>query len=236
MRPQVLLLWVLVIISGSVRAQAPGDSTFSLLVNTSTSYSHASDPHINRWLKKYRYPGEPSLPANLNLEIAAIPVSSRIMYSLRISMILSTHNLSSMNLFGGVYDGIVKTRTILLFAGMGAGYHTDMITLNGEMPADYKVIATQYRRQLSLHRAGLFVEPAMRAFWYAIHYHNLRLGLFAGLGYDMNFNSHWKLGYYENRGGKYSHFKKIRNPADQQNVSEYGFSYSVGLSLQIIFH
>jgi hypothetical protein len=236
MRPRLLLLWVLMTISGSVLAQAPRDSTFSLLVNSNMSYTHASDPHINRWLTKYGYPAEPRVPANLNLEVAAIPASSRIMYSLRVSTIVSTRSLSSINLLGGVYKAIVKTRSLLLFGGLGAGYHADMITLNGDMPADYKALAAQYNRQLSLHRAGLFVEPAIRAFWYGVHYHNLQLGVVAGLGYDMDFNSHWKLGYYENRGGKYSHFKKIRNPADQQKVSEYGFSYNAGLSLQIHLH
>jgi hypothetical protein len=236
MRPHSLLLVILLTIAGSVSAQAPKDSTFSLIFSNSISYTHASDPHINRWLAKYSYPAEPRLPANINIEIAAIPASSHFLYSLKVSTIVSARNLTSINVLGGFYGAIVKNRSLLVFAGFGAGYHADMITLNGNMPADYKALATQYNRQLSLHRTGLLVEPSVRAFWYALHYHNLQLGLFAALGYDMDFNSHWKLGYYENRGGKYSHFKKIKNPVDQQRVSEYGLSYNAGLSLRIRLH
>lgn len=236
MRPHSLLLVTFLAVSGSVFAQAPRDSSFSLLFSNSISYTHASDPHINRWLAKYNYPAEPRFAPNINIEMAAIPASSRFLYSLKVSSAVSTHDLTSIDLLGGIYGALVRNSSFLIFAGFGAGYHADMITLNGDMPADYKALAAQYNRQLSLHRAGLLFEPAVRAFWYALHYHNLQLGLFAALGYDMDFNSHWKLGYYEDRGGKYSHFKKIKNPADQQRVSEYGLSYNAGLSLRVRLH
>ncbi len=242
MRLHTLLLGIfltgagLLTAAGPVFSQAPKDSSFSLLINNSLSYSHANDPHINRWLTKYGYPAEPHMPKSLNIELAAIPASSRILYSLNVSTIVSAKNLSTINLLGGVYGAFIKTPSLLVFAGFGAGYHVDMITLNGNMPADYKELAAKYNRQLSLHRAGLFVEPAVRAFWYAVHYHNLQLGLFAALGYDMDFNYRWRLGYYETRSGKYSHFKKIKNPADQQRVSEYGISYNAGLSLRLRLH
>ena len=235
MRPHVLLLGILLAGAGPARTQAPKDSSFSILLNNSISYTHASDTHINRWLTKYGYPAEPRVPANLNFELAAIPASSQFLYSLRVSTVIDTRDLSSINLLGGVYRAIVKKRSLLLFAGLGAGYHEDMITLNGNLPPDYKALASQYNQQLSLHRSGLFAEPALRGFWYPLHYRNLQLGLYGSLGYDMDFNSHWKLGYYENRGGKYSHFKKIQNPSDQQKVSEYGISYNAGLSLRLGF-
>jgi hypothetical protein len=227
------MLGILLTATELVFAQAPKDSSFSLLVNTSISFTHANDLHINRWLAKYGYPTEPHVPASLNFELAAIPVSSRILYSLKVSTIISAKNLSSFNLLGGVYKAIIKKRSFMLFAGLGAGYHDDIITLNGDMPPDYKVLAAQYNKQLSLRREGLFVEPAARVFWFPLSYHNVQLGLVAGLAYDMDINSRWKLGYFDNNDGKYNHFKKIRKPADQQKVSEFGVAYNIGLNLRI---
>lgn len=227
------MLGVLLTATELVFAQAPKDSSFSLLIDNSISFTHANDLHINRWLAKYGYPTEPHVPASLNFELAAIPVSSRTLYSLKVSTIISAKNLSSFNLLGGVYKALVKKRSFMLFVGLGAGYHNDIITLNGDMPPDYKVLAAQYNKQLSLRREGLFVEPAARVFWFPLSYHNLQLGLVAGLAYDMDINSRWKLGYYDNNDGKYNHFKKIRKPADQQKVSEFGIAYNIGLTLRI---
>jgi hypothetical protein len=233
MRLHGIMLGILLTATELVFAQAPQDSSFSVLVNSTISFTHANDLHINRWLAKYGYPVESRVPASLNVELAAIPVSSLILYSLKVSTIISAKNLTSFNLLGGVYKAIVKKKSFLLFAGLGAGYQNDIVTLNGDMPQDYKVLAAQYNKQLSLRREGLFVEPAARVFWYPVSYHNLQLGLAAGLAYDMDINSRWKLGYYDNNNGKFNHFKKIRKPADQQKVSEFGIAYNIGLTLRL---
>jgi hypothetical protein len=229
-----VLLVLLMTFSEFVFSQAPGkDSSFSLLFNSSISFSHADDPHINRWLTKYGYPNEPHVPASLNFELAAIPVSSRVLYSLKISTIVSGKNLTSFNILGGFYGAIVHSRSFLLFAGLGTGYHDEIIGLNGDMPADYKELAKKYQKQLVLRRTGLFVQPAARAFWYPISCHQVQVGLFADLGYDLDLNSRWKLGYFQTGNTHLNRFRKINKPADQQKVSEYGLAYNAGLSVRI---
>lgn len=231
-----LLFVIFLAAPGIVYSQAPKDSAFSLLINNSISFTHANDPHLNRWLAKYGYPRESHVPASLNIEVAAIPVASRLMYSLKLSTIISGKNLSSFNLLAGLYYTILKNKNLLLLAGLGAGYHRDIISLNGNLPPDYRQLAAQYNRQLSLRRAGLFVEPAFRAFWFPLHYRGWQLGLFGGLGFDMDFNSQWRLGYYDNRHGVSNHFIKLKKPSDQQRVSEYGVAYNGGISLHFHLH
>lgn len=232
----ILVLLVLTA-SESAWSQASGDSTFSLLFNTSLSFTHANDPHINRWLEKYGYPTEPHIPTSLNLEISAIPVASRLMYSVRLSTITSGKNFSSFNILGGLYTALIKKPAFQLYVGGGAGFHCDIITLNGNMPPDYLELAKQYSTsQLALRRDGLFVEPAAKAFWYPLHIHNLRVGLFGGLGYDLDLNSRWRLGYYNNNHGQYSHFRKLKKPDDQRQVSEHGLSFNTGLSIRLDLH
>src|SRR5882757_4429755 len=228
MKLRQLIFVFFLMVPAAVFSQTPKDSAFSLLINSSIIFTHANDPHMNRWMAKYGYPAEPHVPASLNLEIAAIPVASRLMYSLKLSTIISGKNLSSFNLLAGLYEALIKTRHFLLLPGIGAGYHRDIITLNGDLPADYRELATQYNRQLSLRRAGLFMEPAARAFWFPLSYRGWQLGLFGGLGFDMDFNSQWRLGYYDNRHGAYNHFIKLKKPSDQQRVSEYGLAYNGG--------
>jgi hypothetical protein len=238
MKLQQLILVILLTAPGIVfsQTQAPRDSAFSFLINSSISFTHANDPHINRWMARYGYPAEPHVPASVNVEIAAIPVASRLMYSLKLSTIISGKNLSSFNLLAGLYESMIKTGNFLLLAGIGAGYHRDIISLNGDLPTEYRQLATQYGKQLSLRRAGLFVEPALRAFWFPVSFHGWQLGLFGGLGFDMDFNSQWRLGYYENKHGRYNHFIKLTKPSDQQRVSEYGLAYNAGLSLHFHLH
>jgi hypothetical protein len=230
------MLGILLTATGFAFAQVPQDSTFFLLLNSHASWSHANDLHINRWLAKYGYPAESRVPASANLELAAMPMGSRLLFSIKASTIVSDKNLSSLNLLTGLYYALIRKRSFLLFAGLGAGYQDDIITLNGDMPQEYKVLAAQYNRQLSLRRQGVFVEPSTRVFWYPVSLHHLQVGLTAGLGYDLDFNSRWRLGYYDSNAGKYSHFKKIRKPSDQQKVSEFGLSYNAGLSLRLQLH
>lgn len=214
-------------------AQAPVDSTFSLMFNGGLSFTHANDPHINRWLAKYGYPTEPHVPTSLHFELSAMPVNSRQMYSVRVSVINSGKNLTSFNLLLGMYTALVKDRNFLLMAGAGVGIHRDIIALNGDMPLEYKQLATRYNRPLGLRRGGFLVEPALRAFWFPVNIHQLQLGLFAGAGVDLDFNSRWRLGYFDNSKGKASHFKKLTKPADQQRVSECGLAYNAGLTFRL---
>jgi hypothetical protein len=229
-----VLGWLLV--SGSVFAQTRNDSSFSLLFNPSISFTHANDVHINRWLQKYGYPTIPDVPSSYNFEIAAIPSFSRLLYDLRLSSINSVNNLSSFNLMAGLYASAIKTHTLLVFLGGEFGLHRDIITLNGNLPAEYQQLVPQAHGQLALRRAGLCLEPGAKFIWYPLHLGVLQIGLLGGLAYDMDLNSHWKFGYYSNNHGKYGHFKGISRPSDQQKVSEHGFSYSAGLSFRLNLH
>lgn len=227
----LILLLTIEIHGFSQTTPAGKDSSFSILFNSGIGFTHANDPHVNKWLEKYGYPAEPHVPASLHFELAAMPASSRMLYSLRLSTIVSAKNFTSFNIFGGAYYGIVKKSGFLIFAGLGAGYHNDIITLNGNLPPDYQKLASQYGHQLSLHRTGLFLEPAARLYWYPLSTRTIQFGLFANLGFDMDFNSSWKLGYYGNKG-KYNHFKKLKSPSDQKKASEYGLDYCAGLSIR----
>jgi len=218
-------------------SQAGTDSSFSLLINSGLSFTHANDPHINRWLQRYGYPTEPHVPSSLNFELAAMPASSPLLYSLKLSTINSGKNLTSFNVLAGLYTSLIKTRSFLLFLGAGAGYHSDIIRLNGQMPPDYMELAALHGFPLALRRTGLFIEPGLRAFWYPVSFHTLQLGVYGGLAYDLDFNSRWRLGYYNNNHGKSGgHFKQLKKPGDQLKVSEYGLSVNAGLSLRIHLH
>lgn len=235
------LLFLLLATAGAAFCQAQPehaqDSSFSLLINSGLSFTHANDPHINRWLEKYGYPTEPHVPSSFNLELAAIPASSRLLYSIKMSAINSGQNLSSFKFLAGLYGALVKTRSFLLFAGASAGYHSDIIRLNGNLPPDYQQLVALYHFPLALRRTGLSLEPGIKAFWYPVSFHNLQLGVYGNLSYDFDFNSHWHLGYYSNNHGKSGgHFKQLKNPSDQLKVSEHGTCFGGGLSLRVHLH
>jgi hypothetical protein len=233
MKLQGFMLVILLAASGSVYSQTPGDTTFSLFVNSSLSFTHASDPHINHWLEEYGYPTEPHVPTSLNFEAAAIPADSRVMYAIRLSTITSGNDLTSFTLSAGAYAAVVKTRSLLVLVGGALGYHADIITLNGKLPAAYEQLAAQYDvSSLALRRSGLYMEPAARIVWYPVHIGFVQIGIFGGLGYDVDLNSQWRLGYYSDVHGKDDDFKKLKKPSDQQKVSEHGFSLSAGLSVR----
>lgn len=236
MKPSSLLIWVLLAANTTTHAQVGADSTFSLLFNTGLSFTHANDPHINRWLKTYGYPTEPRVPTSVNFELAAMPEASRLLYSVKVSTINTGNNLSSYNAMLGAYAALVKHRSFLFFAGGMAGLHGDIITLDGNIPPAYKEMAASHPEPLALRRRGLVVEPGVRLFWYPVNIHSVQIGLYGGLGYDLDFNSRWRLGYYSNDHGKYSHFRGLGKPTDQQRVSEYGIFYAAGLSFRVNLH
>ncbi len=236
MKPFGLLLCTLLTVSVSALAQRQEDSSFSLLISGGMSFTHANDPHINRWLQKYDYPAEPHVPSSINMEVAAIPSSSSLLYDIRLSTINSGSNLSSFNISAGLYKALLKTQSFLFFVGGNVGLHGDIITLNGNLPPEYQQLATQYHSPLALRRRGLYIEPAARAFWFPLRFHSVQVGFYGGLGYDMDLNSQWKLGYYSNNHGDYSHFRGLGKPSDQQRVSEHGFSLGGGLTIRINLH
>lgn len=227
------LVFVVLAAAPPAFSQAPRDSSFSLLFNSGVSFTHANDPHINRWLSRYGYPTEPHVPSSVNFEVAAIPAHSRLLYGIRLSTITSGDNLSSYNAVAGVYYAFLRTPHFLLFAGGSAGLHGDIIKLNGNVPTAYKEMAAAHTEPLALRRRGLVLEPGLRALWYPVHIRNVQLGAYGGLGLDMDFNSRWRLGYYNNDHGKYAHFRGLGKPSDQIRVSEYGIFYSMGLSARL---
>jgi hypothetical protein len=233
MKRGFFILAILITASGRLFSQAPVDSTFSLMFNGGLSFTHANDPHINRWLAKYGYPTEPHVPSSLYFELSAMPVNSRLMYDIRVSTINSGKNLTSFNLMTGLYYELIKKRTFLLLAGAGVGFHRDIIALNGNLPPEYKQLAARYNKPLGLRRGGLLLEPALRAFWFPLSLRKLQVGLFASAGCDMDFNSRWRLGYFDNSQGRSSRFRRLTKPADQARVSEYGLAYNMGLSFRL---
>lgn len=230
--------WVLglLLLAGSASSQTRADSSFSLLFNPSMSFTQTNDEHINHWLSRYGYPTIPKVPSSYNFEMAAIPAYSRLLYSLRLSTINSVNNLSSFNVMGGLYAGLIKSKSFLLFAGGATGLHRDIITLNGNLPPEYQQFATRVHSQLALRRAGLRLEPGLRVYWYPLHVGLLQIGLSGGLAYDVDLNSHWKLGYYSNNHGRYGHFKTLSRPNDQVKVSDHGLTYGAGLSFRFRLH
>lgn len=223
---------------GSAYAQTTSDTTFSLFFNCSLHFNHANDPHINHWLKEYGYATEPHVPMSLSFEAAAMPANSRLLYSVHLSTITNANYLTAFHLGAGLFAAPVKTRHFLLFLGGSVGYHADIINLNGNLPPAYEDLAVKYNAPLALRRAGVFVAPMMRVFWYPLHFGKVvQLGLTGGAGYVIDWNSMWRLGYYSNDHGKFDHFRKLVNkPSDQQKVSERGFSLSAGVSLRFNLH
>lgn len=232
-------LLVLLLPAGeSAYAQTASDSTFSLFFNSSLNFNHANDPHINHWLKEYGYPAEPHVPTSLSFEMAAMPANSRLLFSVHLSTVTNANDLTSFNLGAGFFYSLAKTNHFMLFLGSSQGYHADIITLNGNLPPAYEELSVRYNTPLALRRTGLSIAPMMRIFWYPIRLGNvLQIGITGGIGYAVDLNSEWRLGYYSNEHGKYGHFKKLVNrPTDQQKVSEHGFVLSTGLSLRFNLH
>ena len=179
-----LLVLVLLAAVGSAFSQVRQDSSFSLFFNGGISFTHANDPHINRWLEKYGYPTVPHTPTSINFELAAIPTNSRLLYSIRLSTIKSSSNLSSYNAMLGLYTALFKSQTFLLYAGGSVGLHGDIIHLNGAIPVEYQQL-DKYNDPLALRRRGPVLEPAVRALWYPIRIHSVQIGVYGGLGYDL---------------------------------------------------
>jgi hypothetical protein len=218
--------------------QTFSDSTFSLFFNCSMSFTHANDPHLNRWLAQYGYPAEPHVPTSLNFETAAMPANSRLLFSINLSTISNAKDLSTYSIGAGLFAAAIKTKQFLLFFGGSVGYHADIVSLNGSLPPAYEDLAVKYNTSLSLRRGGLSVAPMMRIFWFPIRLGNsLQIGIIGGAGYALDLNSNWRLGYYSNEHGKYNHFKRLVNkPSDQHKTSEHGVIFDAGISVRFNLH
>jgi len=230
------LVFFLLTATAPAYSQSAPDPGFPLFFNSGMSFTHARDPKINHWLEKYGYPPEPRVPTSYNFEIAAMAANSRLMYTVRVSTVNTLANLSSYSFCAGVYSAIVKRRSLKLLLGGAMGYHDDIIKLNGEVPAEYRQHPAPPQSELALRRSGLFLAPGARLFWYPVNIRNVQLGLFSTLGYDLDLNSRWRLGYYSNDHGQYDHFRKIEKPDDQSRVTEYGVSAGAGLSVCVNLH
>jgi len=205
------------------------DSTFSVMFNMSTVFTTAKDPKINNFLTKYGYRAPQNVPVGINLEIAAIPFNSKMMYSLQGGTIISKQDIVSAHFTLGAYRRFLERKHFWLLAGLGLGTHGDRVVLDGNMPQSFDSLAKVYNKLLSLHRTGFLVEPAVRFFWNPIQTKKIQIGLFAGTAYDFGFNTRWNLGYFK-ENGQFTSFKRIGKPTNVQTQKEFGWAFTDGIS------
>jgi hypothetical protein len=205
------------------------DSTFSILFNVSNVFFTAKNQKIDKFLTRYGYNAPQNIPVGINIELAAIPFNSKMMYSLKAGTIVSKQDLITSDFTLGAYRRFFERKQFRIMAGAGLGKHGDRIVLNGNVPPNIDSLAHQYNRVLSFHRTGFLIEPAVRFFWYPVQTKKFQLGLFANAAYDFAFNTRWKLGYY-NQNGQFTSFKKIKRPTNVQTEHELGWAFSDGIS------
>jgi len=210
------------------------DSTFSLLFNASTIFYTAKDSRINNFLDKYGYTSPQTVPMGIRLELAVIPFESKMMYSINAATVVSRQSIVTADFSLGAYRRFVEKKNFWIVAGLALGVHYDRIVLNGNLPPSFDSIANIYGNRLSLHRAGFVAEPSTKIYWYPFQWQKFQIGMFAGVGYDFDFNSQWKLGYY-NKNGTYTTFHRIRQSSNVKTHHEYGWVFTAGLSACIKF-
>ncbi len=116
----------------------------------------------------------------------------------------------------------------MIAAGLSVGEHFDRVVLNGKLPSFPDSLSQAYHTTLSLRRTGLVIEPATKFFWYPFQKKKMRMGIFGGIYYDLDFNSRWRVGYYPHNSGP---FKNLRKPTSIRTSQESGWVYSLGLSI-----
>jgi hypothetical protein len=205
------------------------DSTFSILFNLSNVFFTARDPKINNFLTKYGYIPQQNVPVGINLELAAVPFDSKMMFVLNGGTIVSRQSIVTSNFTLGAYRRFFERKSIWLMGGLGIGAHGDRIALSGEIPPNFDSLQRVYNRLLSLHHSGFLVEPAARFYWYPYRTKRLQIGLFAAAAYDFAFDSKWKLGYY-NQNGQFTSFKKIGKTSSVPTQQQFGWAFSDGVS------
>jgi hypothetical protein len=204
------------------------DSSYVVMFNVSSLFYAPKDMNINKFLNKYGYAPPRNIPTGLRFELAGMPAGGRMIYCLNAGTIVSRQDISTADLSLGVFRRFFETNHIWLLGGLSLGGHFDRIVLNGKLPPALDSLSKQYNATLSLHRTGLVVEPAVKLFWYPLKTKRYQLGLFGGVYYDLDFNSHWRVGYYPHNGHS---FKYLRKPTSVSTVREFGWVFSSGLSV-----
>ncbi len=212
----------------SLRHRYYGDSAFSFMASSSMVFYTAKDQRINKFMGKYGYVPPKAVPVGIRFEISTIPFGSKMVYSINGATILSRQDISTADFSLSAYHFIIATKNIWLTAGIALGGHFDRIVLNKSLPPAFDSLANEYRRTLSLHRSGFIVSPGAKAYWFPLQRKKFQIGIFSGIGYDLDFNSHWKLGYYPQNSNT---FRKIKRPSNVGTVHEYGWVMSAGLTV-----
>ncbi len=202
--------------------------SYSLMFNVSTTFYTARDTRINSFLTKYNYTKPQDVPVGLRFEIALMPSGGKMVYSINAGTIISNQDIVTADMSLGVYRRLVETKNFWILAGVSVGEHLDRIVLNGELPPSFDSLSQKYNTTLSLHRDGIIIEPATKFFWYPFKTKKAQLGLFGGVYYDFDFNSHWRVGYYPENSMT---FKNLRKPTNVATVHEFGWVFSSGLSI-----
>ena len=241
-----LFIWMIAWIPGILCAQNNTDSiflqkqeknvkpnkaektVFPFMFNISTVFYSAKDSKINKFLGKYGYTQPQQVPVGLRFELAGMPFGGNMVYSLNAGTNISRQDIISADISFGLYYRIVKTKKIILLSGIAVGEHFDRIVLNGALPPNLDSLAIKYNTTLSLHRTGLMVEPAVKFFWYPLQAKKIRVGLYTGIYYNMDFNSRWRVGYYPHGNNE---FKNLRKPTQVSTIEEFGWSFTTGLSI-----
>ena len=203
-------------------------TVFPFMFNISTVFYSTKDSKINQFLGKYGYTQPQQIPIGLRFELAGMPFGGSMVYSLNAGTIISRQDIISADISLGLFYRIVKTKKILLLSGVAIGEHFDRIVLNGALPPNLDSLAIKYNSTLSLHRTGLMAEPAVKFFWYPLQAKKIRVGLYTGIYYNMDFNSRWRVGYYPHGDDE---FKNLRKPTQVSTIEEFGWSFSTGISI-----
>ena len=241
-----LFIWMIVCNPGILYSQNNSDSNsihkqdkdtvlnksektvFPIMFNICTVFYSTTDSKINKFLDKYGYTQPQQIPVGLRFELAGIPNGGRMVYSLNAGTIISKQDITTADISLGVYYRFVKTKKISLLSGVAVGEHFDRIVLNGALPPNLDSLAIKYNTTLSLHRTGFMVEPAVKFFWYPLQAKKIRVGLFTGIYYNMDFNSRWRVGYYPHGGNS---FKNLSKHTQVSTIEEFGWSFSTGLCI-----
>jgi hypothetical protein len=198
------------------------------LFNLSTVFYTSKDLRIDKFLGKYGYAQPQNMPVGLKFEIGGMPSRGGIYYSLNAGTIISKQDIVTADISIGAYYRFIETKNIWMFAGVAIGEHFDRVVLNGNLPPALDSLAKKYNTILSLHRTGFITEPSVKIFWYPFQTRKSQFGIFAGICYDFDFNSRWRVGYYPHDG---SIFKNLRKPTNIGTIHEFGWVFNTGLSI-----
>jgi hypothetical protein len=206
------------------------DSSYSLLVNLGPVFYTTRDSRINSFLEKYGYMPQQNVQTAARLDLSVVPFESKMMYSINAATVVSQQSIVTANFSLGASRRFFESKHFWFLAGLALGAHFDRVVLNGNLPPQYDSIAKIYHETLSLHRSGFMVEPMTKAAWYPLQWPRFQLGLIGGVGYDLDFNSKWRLGYYD-ANGTYTSFHDIKgSTTDVHSHQEFGWALNAAIS------